>query len=72
MGQVHSCSTPHVEGECVTCERVGLEDEIRKSADPQLFKVTDVLGRETSQKSTGILFFQYMDGRVERRFVSPD
>ncbi len=59
-------------GECVTCERVGLEDEIRKSADPQLFKVTDVLGRETSQKSTGILFFQYLDGRVERRFVSPD
>lgn len=53
---------------------VGIDENIGQSLqDKTLLRVTDLMGREVSHKTRGqILLFQFSDGTVEKKFISPN
>ena len=46
----------------------GLED-LTTPTDSKLFKVTDILGRETKVTKNEALFYIYDDGTVEKKII---
>lgn len=54
------------EGLCDT--PVGL-NEYNHIQDRTLLRIVDILGREPQPNSSGVLFYQYSDGSVEKKFV---
>jgi len=50
---------------------VGLDDElVKNSQEKELIRVLDIMGREARPDTKGqLLFFQYSDGTIEKRFI---
>ena len=44
-------------------------NEIYTNSKKQLLKIVDILGKESSPNATGLLFYIYSDGTVEKRIV---
>jgi hypothetical protein len=51
------------------CESTSVIDMPGSEGDKKIQKITDVLGREVSDRSPQILLYIYDDGSVEKKFV---